>query len=168
MNICVMITDGFEDSEYQQPASALLEAGHTLTHVGTRGGTVTGKNGEAEVTIDKLAPNVSAMDFDALFIPGGNSPDALRVDESIIKLAEDFVTAEKPVLMICHGPQILITADVLRGRAVTGYTSIVQDLKNAGADFVDEAVVIDKNFVSSRNPGDLPEFTAASLKALEG
>jgi protease I len=165
--IAVAITDLFEDVEYTEPAAAFRNAGHTLVHVGLKeSSTVRGKAKGTEVTIDKSISTVSPDDFDALFIPGGCSPDHLRVDDGAVRFARQFVESGKPVLAICHAPQLLITAQVLQGRKITGYKSIVQDIKNAGAEFVDEAVVEDSNILSSRNPGDLPAFIEASLEKL--
>ena len=165
--IAVIITDMFEDSEYAEPAGQFKSAGHELVHVGLEAGkTVTGKKEGTPVTVDRSVGDVSVDDFDALLIPGGYSPDKLRVDPDAVAFAGEFVKSGKPVFSICHAPQLLITADVLRGRKITGYTSIVQDIKNAGADFVDAEVVVDGNLVSSRHPGDLPAFIEASLKQL--
>lgn len=167
--IAVAISELFEDVEYTEPAAAFRDAGHTLVHVGLKeGSTVKGKAKGTQVTIDRALSSVSPDDFDALLIPGGCSPDHLRVDDRAVQFARQFVESGKPVLAICHAPQLLITARVLRGRRITGYTSIIQDIKNAGAEFVDEAVVEDGNLLSSRNPGDLPAFIEASLKKIEG
>ncbi len=167
-NIAVIITDLFEDSEYTEPAKGFKDKGHDLTHVGLKAGqTVKGKKSGTEVIIDRAVSDVSVSDFDALLIPGGYSPDQLRVDEDAVRFAGDFVKSGKPVFSICHGPQLLITADVLRGRTITGYTSVIQDIKNAGATFVDSEVVEDGNLVSSRNPNDLPAFIKTSLKKLD-
>jgi len=166
--IAVIITDMFEDSEYTQPAEAFRDAGHTLTHVGiSDGATVYGKKDHTAVTIDAAVKDVGTDQFDALLIPGGYSPDKLRVDDDAVRFAGDFVRSGKPVFSICHAPQLLITADVLRGRKITGYTSIVQDIKNAGADYRDREVVEDGHLVSSRNPDDLPAFIRASLNHLK-
>jgi len=166
--IAVIITDLFEDSEYTEPAVAFKKAGHELVHVGLqKGKTVKGKKKETPVTIDEAVKNVSVNDFDALLIPGGYSPDKIRVDEDAVRFAREFVQSDKPVFIICHAAQLLITADVLKGRTITGYTSIIQDIKNAGAEFVDQEVVVDGNLVSSRNPGDLPAFIEESLKKLQ-
>jgi protease I len=119
------------------------------------------------VKIDQAVADASSEDFDALLIPGGFSPDKLRVDENAVAFVKAFIDGNKPVFAICHAPQLLITADVLRGRTITGYTSIIQDIKNAGATFVDQEVVVDGNLVTSRNPGDLPAFTNACLEKLE-
>ncbi|MDI6720098.1 MAG: type 1 glutamine amidotransferase domain-containing protein [Methanomicrobiales archaeon] len=166
--IAVLIGEGFEDVEYIQPADAFRAAGHKLVHVGLeRGSTVSGKKKATPVGIERAVRDVSADDFDALFIPGGHSPDNLRADDDAVRFVRRFVESGKPVLMICHGPQLLITADVLRERRVAGWKSIAQDIRNAGAQFVDAPVVEDGSLVSSRNPGDLPAFIDASLKKLE-
>jgi protease I len=165
--IAVIIHNLFEDSEYTEPAEAFREKGHQLVHVGLEAGrTVKGKKKGTEVKIDKAVGDVSVKDFDALLIPGGYSPDQLRVDEKAVRFAGDFVKSGKPVFAICHAGQLLITAQVLKGRRFTGYTSIIQDIKNAGAEFVDREVVVDGNLVSSRNPNDIPAFVKEALKKL--
>jgi len=165
--IAVIIHNLFEDSEYTEPAEAFREKGHQLTHVGLEAGkTVKGKKKGTEVRIDKAVGDVSIQDFDALLIPGGYSPDQLRVDEKAVRFAGDFVKSGKPVFAICHAGQLLVTAQVLKGRRFTGYKSIIQDIKNAGAEFVDQEVVVDGNLVSSRNPNDIPAFVRESLKKL--
>ena len=166
--IAVIIDDLFEDSEYTEPASAFTKAGHKLAHIGLKKGkTVKGKKEGTDVTIDLAIEDVSVDDFDALLIPGGYSPDKLRAHEKAVKFVKDFMASGKPVFSICHGPQLLITADVLKDRKVTGWKSIIQDIKNAGAVFVDEEVVEDSNLVSSRSPRDLPAFIQTSLKKLK-
>jgi protease I len=166
--VAVIITDGFEDSEYVKPAEAFRAAGHELVHVGLKeGSTVKGKKEQTPVTINKTVKDASVRDFDALFIPGGYSPDKIRVDDDAVRFTREFVNSDKPVFAICHAPQLLITADVIRGRKITGWKSIVQDIKNAGAQYVDQQVVEDGNLISSRQPGDLPAFIEASLKKLK-
>jgi protease I len=166
--IAVIITDLFEDVEYTEPAEAFREAGHDLVHIGLKeGATVKGKKHGTAVKIDRSVAEVSVDDFDALLIPGGYSPDQLRVDEKAVSFVRSFVSGGKPVFSICHGPQILITADIIRGKKITGYTSIIQDIKNAGAEFVDQEVVKDGNLISSRNPKDIPAFTKAALAQLQ-
>ncbi len=165
--IAIIITDMFEDSEYSEPAKAFKKAGHELVHVGLKAGkTVKGKKQGTVVEIDKEVKDVSAEQFDALLIPGGYSPDQLRVDEDAVRFAKEFVQSGKPVFAICHAPQLLITADVIRGRKITGWKSVIQDIKNAGAEFIDREVVEDGNLVSSRSPADLPAFIDACLKKL--
>ena len=166
--IAVIITDLFEDSEYTEPAKAFLEAGHELTHIELEAGkTVKGKSKGEEVKIDKAVSDVSVADFDALLIPGGFSPDKLRAHDEPVAFVKEFMEADKPVFSICHGPQLLISADTLRGRKITGWRSIWQDLRNAGADLHDDEVVEDGNLVSSRHPGDLPAFIETALKKLQ-
>jgi len=165
--IAVIVTDLFEDSEYTEPVRAFREHGHEVINVGLKAGEiVTGKKEGFPVTIDRAVEQVSINDFDALLIPGGYSPDKLRVDEDAVRFTADFVNADKPVFAICHAGQLLITAKVLKGRKFTGYVSIVQDIKNAGAEFIDHEVVIDRNLISSRTPDDLPAFIEESLKKL--
>jgi len=166
--IAILITDLFEDSEYTKPAEAFKNAGHQIVHLGLKAGaTVKGKKENTPVKIDKSGKDALADDYDALLIPGGYSPDKLRVDDDIVNFTRDFVNSGKPVFAICHAPQLLVTARVLEGRKITGYKSIMQDIKNAGAEFLDEEVVEDRNLVSSRNPGDLPAFIEASLRKLQ-
>jgi protease I len=166
--VAVVITDLFEDSEYVQPAEALKKAGHELVHIGLKSGeTVKGKKEGTPVKVDKTAREVKAGDFDALLIPGGYSPDKLRIDEHVVRFVKEFVESGKPVCLICHAAQLLITAQVLRGRKVTGWKSIMQDIKNAGAEFIDQEVVEDGNLISSRSPADLPAFIRACSKRLK-
>ncbi len=165
--IAVIITDMFEDSEYLEPAKAFKKAGHELVHVGLKAkATVKGKGKNTPVKIDNAVKDASVNKFDALFIPGGYSPDKLRVDENAVRFARDFVKSGKPVFAICHAAQLLITAQVLSGRKVTGWKSIIQDIKNAGAHFLNREVVKDGNLISSRSPADLPAFIQACLKKL--
>jgi protease I len=166
--IAVLLDDMFEDIEYTKPAAAFLQEGHKLVHVGfQKGKTVTGKKAEIQVCIDKSIREVGIDDFDALFIPGGYSPDRLRVDPLIVRFVTEFVVSGKPIFAICHAPQLLITAQVLKDRTVTGWKSIVQDIKNAGATYVDAEVVEDGNLVTSRGPRDISAFVKASLKKLK-
>lgn len=164
--IAVLLDDMFEDAEYLKPVEAYRSVGHEVITVGKDKKIVKGKKGY-EAMVNRSVEEVKVEDFDAFFIPGGYSPDRLRTDPEVVQFTRQFFDAGKPVFTICHGPQLLITADVLKGRTLTGYSSIIQDIRNAGATFVDEQVVIDGNLVSSRNPGDLPAFIDASLKKLE-
>ncbi len=166
--VAVLITDNFEDSEYSQPAEAFKKAGHELIQVGLKSGvTVKGKKLlGTRVKVDKAAREVEVGDFDALFIPGGYSPDKLRVDDQVVRFVKEFVESGKPVCLICHAPQLLITAQVLKGRKITGWKSLIQDIKNAGAEFIDQEVVEDGNLISSRSPADLPAFIRACSKKL--
>ncbi|MFA5110178.1 MAG: type 1 glutamine amidotransferase domain-containing protein [Desulfobaccales bacterium] len=166
--VAVVITDMFEDAEYAQPAEAFKKAGHELIHVGLKGGvTVKGERQGTPVKVDKAAKEVRVGDFDALLIPGGYSPDQLRIDEHVVRFVKEFVDSGKPVCLICHAPQLLITAQVLKGRKITGWKSLIQDIKNAGAEFIDQEVVEDGNLISSRSPADLPAFIRACSKRLK-
>ncbi len=151
--IAILITDMFEDIEYKLPVRAFNKADHEIIHVGlNEGNIVKSKKQKINVKIDESIDNISIHDFDALFIPGGYSPDKLRIHEQVVDFVAKFVNSEKPVFSICHAPQLLITADVVKGGKITGWKSIIQDIKNAGGEFVDQDVVIDNNLVSSRSP----------------
>ena len=124
--IAVIMTDMFEDSEYSEPVNAFKEKGHQVTHVGLEEGQeVKGKQGKTKAKIDRSVSRASVNDFDALLIPGGYSPDKLRTNKDAVAFAKEFVTSGKPVFSICHAPQLLITAEVLKGRKVTGYKSVI-------------------------------------------
>jgi len=167
--IAVIITDMFEDIEYTRPTEAFREMGYYLVHVGLERGTIVkGKASGTPVKIDQAVSDASVDDFDALFIPGGYSPDRLRINDDAVRFVREFVTSGKPVLTICHAPQLLITAQVLKGRRIAGWKSLIQDIKNAGAEFVDQSVVEDGNIISSRNANDLPAFIDASIGKLGG
>jgi len=165
--IAVLIGKDFEDSEYVKPAQAFQKAGYRLVHIGLKKGeTVTGKKQNTPVQIEMEAADAAAQDFDALLIPGGYSPDNLRAHEDPVRFVREFMDTGKPVFTICHGPQLLISARKLEGRTVTGYRSIVEDIKYAGANFMDKEVVVDGNLVTSRQPSDIPAFIEASLEVL--
>ncbi|MBY0145095.1 type 1 glutamine amidotransferase domain-containing protein [Neobacillus niacini] len=167
--IAVLVTNDFEDSEYAEPVQAFKENGHEVTVIEMeKGKTVKGKQGKTEVVIDESIDDVSHEEFDVLFIPGGFSPDILRADERFVRFAKAFMEAKKPVLAICHGPQLLITAKTLEGRDITGYKSIHVDLENAGANLHDKEVVVCQNqLVTSRQPEDIPAFVRESLRIIE-
>ena len=166
--IAVVMTDLFEDVEFTEPAKAFEEAGHELTIIEKEAGkSVKGKSEGAEVKVDKGIDEVTPDDFDALLIPGGFSPDQLRGDDRFVAFTKAFADSNKPIFAICHGPQLLITADTLRGKKATAYKSVAVDVKNAGAHFEDSEVVVDGNLVTSRQPDDLPAFNRESLKLLE-
>jgi protease I len=166
--IAVIIDEGFEDSEYQEPMEALKREGHEIVHIGLKQNSeVTGKLNRVKAHIDEAVQSASVDDFDALLIPGGNSPDHLRINEQAVAFVRDFVESGKPVFSICHAPQILINAQVLKGRKITGWKSLVQDIQNAGAEYLDQEVVEDRNIISSRSPKDIPAFNNRILKKLQ-
>lgn len=167
--VATVITDLFEDSEFTSPKDALEKAGHEVVTIGFEAGeTAKGKQGDATVTTDKGIDDVKPEDFDALLIPGGYSPDKLRKDDRFLEFVKSFSTNQKPIFSICHGPQLLINAEVVKGKKITSVKQVGVDLRNAGADFVDEAVVTDDSgLISSRTPDDLPEFNEAIVNALK-
>ncbi len=164
--IAVLIDKGFEDSEYLDPAKAYAAAGNTLTHVGVRQGVLWGEKGTVQVKTDVLARDTDPNEYDVLFIPGGRSPDNLRVDPFAVRFARAFMDKDKPVFAICHGPQVLITAQSLKGRKLTGWPSIAQDIMNAGASYLDQELVVDGNLVTSRGPTDMAAFIEGTLEKL--
>lgn len=164
--VAVLIEDGFEDSELTSPIEALRAAGADVTVVGPKAGAIfTGKRGAA-VTADLAAGAVQMTTFNALVIPGGYAPDKMRLRHAMIDLVRDAMTTGKPVAAICHGPQLLISANALRGRTLTCWPSIAVDVKNAGGLYVDKPVVIDGNLITSRKPDDLGAFNAALIQML--
>ncbi|PYZ91990.1 protease [Salipaludibacillus keqinensis] len=164
---CVM-TNMFEDSEYTSPLKAFQDKGHEVVVIGSESGKeIEGKNGEAKTKVDVGIEDANASDYDALFIPGGFSPDILRADDQFVEFSKHFILKDKPVFAICHGPQLLITADVLHGRKLTGFKSILMDLRHAGANVFDEEVVVCGNLVTSRTPDDLEAFNRESVKQLQ-
>ncbi len=165
--IGVMVDNFFEDVEYTKPVKAFKDAGHQITNLGIKLGTVKGKKGTASVQIDERIRESDYNSFDAIFIPGGYSPDNLRGHREAVEFIRNFFNTDKPVFAICHGPQLLITAQLIEGKKVTGWKSIVQDIKNAGAEFLDQEVVEDGNLITSRQPSDIPAFIRACLKKLE-
>ncbi len=165
--IAIIADDMFEDSELRQPYDRLREAGHEVVLVGLQAGKqITGKRGQEKVTIERAAEDVSADEFDALVIPGGYSPDKLRMSRPMVAFTRAFFVQEKLVAAVCHAPWMLIEADAVDGRTVTSWPSIRTDLINAGARWVDREVVEDGNLVTSRKPDDLPAFSATILRRL--
>ena len=161
-HIAIILGEGYEDSEFRVPVERLHSAGHTLDIIGTHAGdTVKGKRGESEAEIQYSAGQVRPEDYDALVIPGGFGPDRLRTDIQVVDFVRRFVDSGKPVAAICHGPQLLIEAQVVRGVTLTSWPSVRTDLLNAGARWVDEPVVTDRNLITSREPADLPAFCSA-------
>jgi len=169
--VLILATDGFEQSELIEPRKALEKAGIETVVASPKSGEIKGWNhtdwGES-VKVDAALSEVSVEDFDALMLPGGQmNPDSLRTDDEVIGLIEDFDEAEKTIAAICHGPWLLVEADIVEGRAVTGWPSIRTDLENAGAQVFDEEVIVDGNLITSRKPSDIPAFAQALIDALE-
>lgn len=156
---------GTEDVEFAQPRQAVEKAGGTVIVVGSKTGTADTVNGDLDpgnrYAVDKAVSEVSASDFDGLVIPGGSvGADKLRGDDKMVSFVRDFFQQEKPVGVICHGPWLLVEADVVKGRTLTSYPTVSTDIRNAGGTWVDQEVVTDQGLVTSRNPKDLPAFCA--------
>ena len=167
--IAIPLADDFEDSEFTVTVDRLTNAGHEVLVFGTKAGEiVTGKQRQARATVEHEAGDLEVDEFDALVIPGGYSPDHLRLDEHVVRFVRRFHDSGQPLAAICHGPQLLIEADVVRGRTLTSWPSIRRDLENAGATWVDDTVVVDGNLITSRNPGDLDAFNGEILRQLRG
>lgn len=166
-NILFVLGEDFEDSEFRKPYDGLKAKGHSIDVVGAKAGvTVNGKKGKEEVRIEKAAGEVDPGRYDALVIPGGYSPDHLRTSEAVVELTRRMLRDGKLVAAVCHGPQLLIEADGVKGRVMTSWPSVRKDLENAGATWVDEEVHVDGTLITSRKPDDLPAFTAAIAKQL--
>ena len=165
--IAILAEEGFEDSELIEPMRVLKDAGARVLIVGSGSQeTYRGKRGGATVRVDATADKVKAEDFDAIIVPGGYAPDKMRLYQSMIDLVRKAHDLGKVVAAICHGPQLLISAEIVRGRRVTSWPSVAVDLRNAGADWVDVPVVQDGNLITSRKPADLPRFNKAIIEAL--
>lgn len=166
MRIAALVGPGFEDSEFRIPYDRFRKAGHEVVVVGAKKGeTLLGDKGRERAQVDLVLENARPEQFDALFIPGGHSPDALRADDRAVEFVRRF--RDKPIFAICHGPQLLITAEMVRDRTMTAWKTIQVDLRNAGAKVVDKDVVVDRNLVTSRKPDDLEAFVRESLRLLE-
>jgi protease I len=169
--ILIIATDGFEQSELFEPRERLLHAGAEVILASPKATAIQGMQHQDKgdtILPDTTLEEVDPAQFDALLIPGGvANPDSLRMDEHAIEIVTAFAEAGKPIAAICHGPWLLVEADVVEDRTVTGWPSIRTDLENAGGIVVDEAVVIDENFITSRKPTDIPEFTAALIRVIE-
>lgn len=165
MRIACLLGPDFEDSEFRVPYDRFKSAGHEVVVIGTKAGQeLEGKKGKERFKTEKGIDEVKPEQFDALFIPGGHSPDALRADARMVEFTKAF--ARKPIFAICHGPQLLMTADMVKGRTITAWKTVQSDLRQTGANVVDLDVVVDGNLVTSRQPDDLDAFTRESLKQL--
>jgi protease I len=168
MRIACVLAKDFEDSEFKEPYDALKAAGHDVVIVGMKAQEdLEGDKGKVRTKTDRAFSDVRPEEFDALFIPGGYSPDKLRAQEPAVQFVKAFMAADKPAMLICHGPQLLLTADEHRKHRMTAWKTVQGDLKKAGADVVDQEVVVDRNLVTSRMPQDIPAFIRESLKVLE-
>lgn len=163
--VAILAADGVERVELEQPRRTLEDAGAATAVLSLKSGEIQARNHDLEpagtFTVDGLVSVASVDEYDALLLPGGTvNPDKLRIDADAVRFVKDFVETGKPVGAICHGPWTLIEADVVRGRTLTSWPSVRTDLRNAGAQVVDQEVVTDQGLVSSRSPHDLPAFCA--------
>jgi protease I len=167
--VLILATDGFEQAELTDPKQALEDAGIETTVASPESGEIKGwdkTDWGQSVKVDATLDQVSAGDYDALLLPGGQiNPDKLRMEDKAVALVKQFAESGKPVAAICHGPWLLVEADVVKGRRMTSWPSIRTDLRNAGAEVVDEQVVVDGNFITSRKPDDIPAFSKALIEA---
>ncbi|WP_265571525.1 type 1 glutamine amidotransferase domain-containing protein [Sphingomicrobium nitratireducens] len=170
--VLIMASDGFEEVELTGPRERLSQAGARVVIASPTLEPIQARvmdDPTIKVQPDVRIEEVDAGDYDALVLPGGViNPDHLRTNETAVQLVRDFDEAKKPVAAICHGPWMLVEADVLRGRKATSWPSIRTDMRNAGANVVDEAACVDGHLITSRNPDDVPDFCAAIGRALAG
>jgi protease I len=162
MRVAVLATDGVEQVELTEPVAALRGAGADVRVVSPKSGSIQGMNHDKpgdRLPVDEELDQARAEAFDALLLPGGvANPDYLRVNQAAVAFVRHFTGAGKPVAAICHGPWTLIEAEAVRGRKLTSWPSLRSDLRNAGAEWVDQEVVVDGSLVTSRKPDDLPAF----------
>jgi protease I len=168
LNVAVLATDGFEQSELEKPVAALKAEGAKVEVVSPKSGQIQGwehqDKGRA-VPVDRPLAEADAGAYDALVLPGGvMNPDALRLEPKAIAFVRSFAEQDKPIAAICHGPWTLINAEVVEGKTMTSWPSLEVDLENAGAEWVDREVVVDGNLVTSRKPDDLPAFCEKAIE----
>ncbi|OYY89597.1 MAG: peptidase C56 [Sphingomonas sp. 28-66-16] len=168
--VLIIATDGFEQSELFRPREALMDAGATVTLASIKTDPIQGMKHDEKgerITPDMVLADVDVSDYDALVLPGGvANPDTMRMQPRAIEIIQSFFDDDKTVGAICHAPWLLIEADVVDGRRATSWPSLRTDLENAGAEVVDEEVVIDGNLITSRKPDDIPAFNTALIEAI--
>ncbi|WP_456434165.1 type 1 glutamine amidotransferase domain-containing protein [Thermosulfuriphilus sp.] len=165
MRVLILTANNFEDTELLCPMYRLIEAGYQVDIASLEWGEIVGKRGyriSANLAVDEVSPD----GYRLLLIPGGKAPAALREDNQVLDLVRRFAEAGKPIAAICHGPQVLISAGLLKGRRATAYKTVAEELRSAGALYEDSPVVVDRNIITSRMPGDLPFFMREIIKAL--
>lgn len=165
--ILIMVDEGVEDAEFLYPYYRFQEEGYEVVILASKAGeTYTGKHG-IPIKSEISPKDVKIDDYDAIIIPGGRAPDRMRINDGLVKIVKEAHAKGKVIAAVCHGPQMLIEADILRGKKATCWKSVATDLKNAGAIFIDAPVVIDENIVTSRMPADLPKFCKETIRLLE-
>lgn len=166
--IAFVVGEDFEDSEFKKPYDELRSAGHEVEVLGVKAGeTMKGKKGKEEIKIEASTADKDPAQYDAIVIPGGYSPDHLRMDKNVVSFVQRAVQADKIIAAICHGPQLLIEADAVEDKKLTSWPSVRTDLLNAGARWLDKEVIVDGKLITSRKPEDIPAFVAAIREQLD-
>ncbi|HVP61157.1 MAG TPA: type 1 glutamine amidotransferase domain-containing protein [Myxococcaceae bacterium] len=165
--VAILLGQGFEDSEFKIPYDRLKAEGVEVDIIGREAGEeLVGDKEKVKVRATRSIGDARPQDYDALLIPGGYSPDKLRADERFVRFVREFDASKKPLAAVCHGPQLLITAGLVKGRTLTAWRTIQEDLRQIGAKVKDEPVVRDGNWITSRQPDDLQQFSDALIQAL--
>lgn len=165
--VACLLGPGFEDSEFRIPYDRLRQAGYQVDIIGMKAGEkLQGDKGKETATTTLGIGDADAESYVALLIPGGYSPDKLRADDRFVQFVKDFDATKRPLAAVCHGPQLLLTAELVKGRTLTAWKTIQGDLRQAGARVVDQQVVVDDNWITSRQPDDLQAFSAKLLEEI--
>ncbi len=165
--VAVLTGEGFQDAEALMPMAYLANRGAEITVISTETGKVKAYNSDIEIYVHKAVGDVSADDFDVLVLPGGTAPSEIRKDEAVLEFTREFWRLGRPVAAICHGPQVLVTAGVIEGKEATAVSGIADELREAGAEYKDEAVVRDGHLVTSRVPRDIPVWLSTIEKVIK-
>ena len=166
--VACLLGAGFEDSEFRIPYDRLKAAGYQVDIIGIKAGEeLRGSKGKESVKAERSIDQVKPQEYQGLLIPGGQSPDHLRVDPRVVQFVKQFDATKRPLAAVCHGPQLLLAARLVKGRTLTAWQTVQSDLEQAGAEVVDEAVVRDQNWITSRKPEDLEKFSEALIAALQ-
>ncbi|TSK07341.1 MULTISPECIES: type 1 glutamine amidotransferase domain-containing protein [Geomonas] len=166
MKALILSADNFEDSELLVPLYRLREVGYSVVVASEKSGSIHGKHGY-EVPVDRVFTDLNPADYAVLVLPGGKAPAAIRNTPAVQEIVRAFMSSNKPVAAICHGPQILISAGLLKGRKATCYESVAPELRDAGASYEDIEVLVDGNLITSRKPDDLPAFCRELTRMLK-
>jgi len=166
MKVLIISADNFEDSELLVPYYRMLEEGHSADIASMKKGKIKGKHGY-EVDANRSLKDVSPDDYALLILPGGKAPEAIRKEQKALNIARHFFDNNKPVAAICHGPQTLISAGLMKGKHATCYRSVAPEMKEAGAMYEDKEVIVDGNLITSRQPSDLPAFMREIMRKIK-
>ena len=165
MKVLIISADNFEDTELLVPYYRMIEEGHAVDIASMRKGKIKGKKGyEVEANVE--LKDVDPVGYDVLILPGGKAPAAIRKEQKALDIAGHFMENNKPVAAICHGPQILISAGLMKGKHATCYRSVASEMKDAGAKYDDKEVIVDENLITSRQPSDIPAFVREIMKKI--